>query len=69
MVCIEEIQVAVESAGAAALGRAGVKEVCDAAKSERQFLILKNASSSPEDKLFSYHIAIILFVTHLDKEH
>ena len=29
VVCIEEIQVAVESAGAAALGRAGVKEVWD----------------------------------------
>ena len=69
MVCIEEIQVAVESAGAAALGRAGVKEVCDAAKSGKQFLIFEHASSSPEDKLFSYHIAIILFVTHLDKEH
>ena len=68
VVCIEEIQVAVESAGAAALGRAGVKEVCDAAKSRGQFLIFEHASSSPEDKLFSYHIAVILFLTHLDKE-
>ena len=35
MVCIEEIQVAVESAGAAALGRAGVKEVWDGMRQDQ----------------------------------
>ena len=35
VVCIEEIQVAVESAGAAALGRAGVKEVWDGMRQDQ----------------------------------